>query len=110
MRAGRFLLALKVRRLIHADFQKTFQKVDVNVGPTCPTAAFRFGEKLGNPLEMYLSDVYTVGANLAGLPAISIPCGKTKKGLPIGMQLMGNAYEDESVLDVAEQFEKELSP
>ncbi len=98
--------ALKVRRLIHDDFQKAFQEADVIVGPTCPTAAFRFGEKVDDPLEMYLSDVFTVGANLAGLPAISIPCGNTAGGLPIGMQIIGKAYADDQVLGVAEAFEK----
>ena len=101
--------ALKVRRLIHEDFQKAFAKVDVLAGPTCPSAAFRFGEKVNNPLDMYLSDVFTVGANLAGLPAISIPSGKTEDGLPLGLQLMGKAYEDDPVLDIAEQIEKSLA-
>ncbi len=100
--------ALKIRRLLHDDFRRTFEEVDVIVGPTCPTAAFRFGEKVDDPLAMYLSDVFTVGANLAGLPAISIPCGKTAAGLPVGLQIMGKPYADDRVLGVAEAFEKAL--
>ena len=80
--------ALKVRRLIRNDFDAAFEKVDVLLGPTTPTAAFKIGEKASDPLAMYLSDIYTITTNLAGIPGLSIPCGFTKSGLPIGLQLM----------------------
>ena len=81
--------ALKVRRLIRNDFDAAFRDVDVLLGPTSPTAAFRLGERTADPLAMYLSDIYTITANLAGIPGLSIPCGLTRSGLPIGLQLLG---------------------
>ena len=98
--------ALKVRRLIRNDFDLAFQDVDILVGPTTPTAAFKFGEKTADPLAMYLSDIYTITTNLAGIPGLSIPCGLTKSGLPIGLQLMAPAFAEETLLRTARVFEK----
>ena len=86
-----YLKALKVRRLIRDDFDQAFADCDVVMGPTTPTAAFKIGEKADDPLAMYLSDIYTISANLAGIAGISIPCGFTKSGLPIGLQILGRA-------------------
>jgi aspartyl-tRNA(Asn)/glutamyl-tRNA(Gln) amidotransferase subunit A len=101
-----YLKALKVRRLIKDDFDKGFADCDVIIGPTSPTAAFKVGEKTDNPLAMYLSDIYTISGNLAGIPGISIPCGFTKKNLPIGLQIMAPAFEEEKLLRVARMHEK----
>ncbi|MBI3409351.1 MAG: Asp-tRNA(Asn)/Glu-tRNA(Gln) amidotransferase subunit GatA [Planctomycetes bacterium] len=101
-----YLKALKVRRLIKDDFDTAFRQCDVIAGPTTPTAAFKLGEKTGDPLAMYLSDIYTIGANLAGLPGISVPCGFTKNGLPIGLQLMAAPFEEGKLLQVARMFER----
>ena len=98
--------ALKVRRLIRNDFDAAFQDVDVLLGPTSPTAAFKLGEKMDDPLAMYLSDIYTITANLAGIPAISIPCGLTRSGLPIGLQLLAPAFAEETLLRTARVFER----
>ena len=98
--------ALKVRRLIRDDFDKAFKDVNVLIGPTSPTPAFRFGEKTANPLAMYLSDIYTITANLAGIPGISIPCGLSKSGLPIGLQLLAPAFGEEILLRAARVFER----
>jgi aspartyl-tRNA(Asn)/glutamyl-tRNA(Gln) amidotransferase subunit A len=103
-----YLKAQKVRALIKKEFEETFEKVDLILGPTAPTAAFKIGEKTENPLEMYLADIYTVPANIAGLPAISIPCGNAKiegKELPVGLQLMGKWFDEETVLNAAYVFE-----
>ena len=100
--------AQKVRALIKKEFEETFKKVDIILGPTAPTSAFRIGEKTQNPLEMYLSDVYTVTANIAGLPAISIPAGSVKiedRNLPVGLQLMGKWFDEEKLLNAAYSFE-----
>jgi len=97
--------AQKVRTLIRKDFDNAFKKVDVLLTPTCPTTAFLKGDFVNDPLSMYLSDLLTVPANLAGLPAISIPCGFDTKGLPIGMQLIGNVLEEDRILNVANIFE-----
>jgi aspartyl-tRNA(Asn)/glutamyl-tRNA(Gln) amidotransferase subunit A len=98
--------ALKARRLIRNDFDAAFREVDVLLGPTSPTAAFRLGEKLSDPLAMYLSDVYTITANLAGIPGLSIPCGLTRTGLPIGLQLLAPAFAEETLLRTARVFER----
>ena len=90
--------ALQVRRKIRGDFDAAFQEVDVLVGPTSPTPAFKLGERTADPLAMYLSDIYTITANLAGIPGISIPCGLTKTNLPIGMQLLGAPFSEETLL------------
>jgi len=98
--------ALKVRRLIRNDFDAAFREVDVLLGPTAPSPAFRLGEKTSDPLAMYLSDVYTITANLAGIPGVSIPCGLTRGGLPIGMQLLAPAFAEEDLLRTARVFER----
>jgi aspartyl-tRNA(Asn)/glutamyl-tRNA(Gln) amidotransferase subunit A len=101
-----YLKALQVRRLIRNDFDQVFSECDVIVGPTAPTPAFKIGERSDDPLAMYLADVYTISANLAGLPAISIPCGFTRAGLPIGLQLIAPAFEEEKLLGAARLFEQ----
>jgi aspartyl-tRNA(Asn)/glutamyl-tRNA(Gln) amidotransferase subunit A len=98
--------ALKVRRLIRNDFDAAFQNVDVLIGPTSPTPAFKLGERTANPLAMYLSDIYTITANLAGIPGLSIPCGLTKTGLPVGLQLLAPAFAEDTLLRTARVFER----
>jgi aspartyl-tRNA(Asn)/glutamyl-tRNA(Gln) amidotransferase subunit A len=98
--------AQKVRRLIREDFLTAFRDVDCLLMPTTPTTAFRFGEKTGDPLQMYLSDVYTVSSNLAGVPAISIPCGTDGKGLPVGAQFIGRHFDEPTILQVADFVER----
>ncbi|HVP11568.1 MAG TPA: Asp-tRNA(Asn)/Glu-tRNA(Gln) amidotransferase subunit GatA [Phycisphaerae bacterium] len=100
-----YLKALKVRTLIKDDFAEAFKKCDVIVSPTTPTPAFKFGEKTQNPLEMYLADIYNCAANLAGIPAISIPCGFTASGLPIGLQLMAPHFGEARLLQIASVFQ-----
>lgn len=100
-----YLKAQKVRRLIRDDFQKAFAEVDVIMGPTSPTAAFRLGEKTDDPVTMYLSDIYTIAVNLAGLPGMSIPAGFVD-GLPVGLQLVGNYFEEGRLLNVAHQYQQ----
>jgi aspartyl-tRNA(Asn)/glutamyl-tRNA(Gln) amidotransferase subunit A len=100
-----YLKALKVRTLIRRDFERAFEKVDVVACPTAPTAAFKMGEKTDDPLALYLADIYTISANLAGVPGISLPCGMTAGGLPIGLQLMGPAYSEDRLLQIAHQYE-----
>jgi aspartyl-tRNA(Asn)/glutamyl-tRNA(Gln) amidotransferase subunit A len=101
--------ALKVRRRIQEDYNRAFQACDVIVGPTSPTPAFPVGAKTEDPLAMYLCDVYTVSTNLAGLPGVSVPCGRAKSGLPIGLQVQGRAFDDLGVLQAARCFERELA-
>jgi aspartyl-tRNA(Asn)/glutamyl-tRNA(Gln) amidotransferase subunit A len=101
-----YLRAQSVRALIARDFADAFQKVDTIVTPTAPTAAFRLGEKSDDPLQMYLADIYTVTGSLAGVPGISVPCGKTKIGLPVGMQILGRHFGEGIVLQIAHAFEK----
>ncbi len=100
-----------MRNLIRQDFLSVFdkEKVDVILGPTSPTPAFRIGERIENPLEMYLSDVFTIPANLAGIPGISIPCGFTRNNLPVGVQLTGKHFDETTLLKVARAFEKETN-
>jgi aspartyl-tRNA(Asn)/glutamyl-tRNA(Gln) amidotransferase subunit A len=100
-----YLRAQKVRALIARDFSDAFQKVDAILTPTAPTPAFRIGEKSSDPLQMYLADIYTVTGSLAGVPGISVPCGKTKAGLPVGMQIFGPHFREGSVLRLARAFE-----
>ena len=97
--------AQQVRTLIKQDFERAFKRCDALLTPTTPTTAFRLGEKLEDPLTMYLSDVYTVSVNLAGLPAISVPCGSDSEGLPIGAQIIGRPFEEEQVLRLAHAVE-----
>ncbi len=98
--------ALKVRRLIRNDFDAAFKEVDVLIGPTSPTPAFKLGERTANPLAMYLSDIYTITANLAGIPGLSIPCGLTKSNLPIGLQLLAPAFAEDKLLRIGRVFER----
>jgi aspartyl-tRNA(Asn)/glutamyl-tRNA(Gln) amidotransferase subunit A len=101
-----YLKALKVRRLIKNDFDQAFASCDVIMGPTSPTAAFKIGEKTEDPLAMYLSDIYTISCNLAGLPGISVPCGFTKANLPIGLQILAAPFEEDKLLRVARMHEQ----
>lgn len=103
-----YLKALKVRNLIKMDFDKAFEKVNVILSPTSPTTAFKIGEKIDDPISMYLSDIYTISANLAGLPAISIPTGFSTNGLPIGSQLIGKILDEQTILNVAFAIEQSL--
>jgi aspartyl-tRNA(Asn)/glutamyl-tRNA(Gln) amidotransferase subunit A len=98
----------QVRTLIRQDYENAFEAVDVLVGPTTPTLPFKFGEKMDDPLEMYLSDIYTVTANLAGIPGLSMPSGLSPEGLPIGVQLLAAHFEEEKLLRVAYALEQEL--
>jgi len=101
-----YLKAQKVRRLIAEDFRRAFDKVDVIAGPTSPELPFRLGEKSADPISMYLSDIYTIAANLAGLPGLSMPAG-TVGSLPVGLQLVGNYFDEARLLNVAHQFQQE---
>ncbi|MBU2474071.1 MAG: Asp-tRNA(Asn)/Glu-tRNA(Gln) amidotransferase subunit GatA [Candidatus Omnitrophica bacterium] len=101
-----YLKALKVRRLIKSDFDKAFEEVDAVLTPTSPTVAFKLGERVKDPLSMYLSDVYTIPANLSGLPAVSFPCGFDKQGLPIGAQLISRAFDEETLIKLGSAFEE----
>jgi aspartyl-tRNA(Asn)/glutamyl-tRNA(Gln) amidotransferase subunit A len=100
-----YLKALKVRNLIRGDFAGVFKKCDCIIMPVAPTTAFKIGEKINDPLQMYLSDIYTIAANLAGVPAISIPCGFDEDGLPIGLQIFSPAFSEEKLLRIARMFE-----
>jgi len=101
--------ASEVRRLIRNDFMKAFQDVDVILGPVTPTPPFKLGEKIQDPLKMYLSDVYTISANLVGLPGLSLPAGFTPGGLPLGVQLLGRPFEETNLLKVAHFLEGALA-
>ncbi len=101
-----YLKALKVRTLIRRDFTNAFEHCDLLVTPTSPTPAFRIGEKTDDPLQMYLSDIFTISANLAGVPGISVPCGYTAAGLPIGLQLIGKPFGESTLLKVAHAYEQ----
>jgi aspartyl-tRNA(Asn)/glutamyl-tRNA(Gln) amidotransferase subunit A len=98
--------ALRVRRLIRDDFDRAFARCDVVIGPTSPTAAFRIGERSADPLAMYLSDIYTISANLAGLCGVSVPCGFTRAGLPVGLQILAAPFEEAKLLRVARMHER----
>jgi aspartyl-tRNA(Asn)/glutamyl-tRNA(Gln) amidotransferase subunit A len=100
-----YLRAQKVRSLIAQDFSNAFQKVDAILTPTTPTPAFKLGERTSDPLQMYLADIYTVTGDLAGIPGISVPCGKTKAGLPIGLQILGPHFSELRILQLAHAFE-----
>ena len=110
-----YLRAQKVRTLIRQDFLKAFEQVDAIITPTTPTPAFKVGEKSGDPLQMYLSDIFTIGCNLAGIPGLSLPCGFTGSGfqpstfnsqLPIGFQLLGKPFGEETILRLAHAYEQ----
>ncbi|MCR5104254.1 MAG: Asp-tRNA(Asn)/Glu-tRNA(Gln) amidotransferase subunit GatA [Eubacterium sp.] len=101
-----YVKALKVKALIKQAFDKAFEKYDVILGPVAPTTALKCGESLSDPIKMYLGDIYTVSVNLAGLPGISLPCGYDKEGLPIGLQLLGQTFDEKSIIRAAFAFEK----
>jgi aspartyl-tRNA(Asn)/glutamyl-tRNA(Gln) amidotransferase subunit A len=100
--------AQKVRSLIDLDFRNAFEKCDVIATPTAPTPAFKLGEKADDPLAMYLSDIYTITANLSGVPALSLPCGLSSSGLPIGIQLIGKHFDEARLLMTAHNLEQAL--
>lgn len=100
-----YLKGLKVRRLIQGDFNAAFEKVDIIAGPTAPTAAFKIGEKVNDPLAMYLSDIFTIGASLAGIPTLSVPCGFTGEGLPVGLQMTGKILDERTLLSAAAAYQ-----
>ncbi|MGH8678088.1 MAG: Asp-tRNA(Asn)/Glu-tRNA(Gln) amidotransferase subunit GatA, partial [Burkholderiales bacterium] len=101
-----YLQAQRIRRLIARDFAQAFERCDVIVGPTAPTVAFKLGAKTADPVQMYLNDIYTIPANLAGLPGMSIPCGFGENGLPVGLQIVGNYFSEAKLLNVAHRFQK----
>ena len=100
-----YLKAQKIRRLISEDFQQAFEKVDVIMGPVAPETAFKIGEKSNDPISMYLSDIYTIALNLAGLPGMSVPAGFANK-LPVGLQIIGNSFTEAKMLNVAHQYQQ----
>jgi aspartyl-tRNA(Asn)/glutamyl-tRNA(Gln) amidotransferase subunit A len=100
-----YIRAQKLRRLIAQDFAAAFKQCDVILGPTSPTTAFKLGEKSSDPVQMYLSDIYTIAVNLAGLPGMSIPCGFDSGGLPVGLQIIGNYFDEARMLNVAHQYQ-----
>ena len=102
-----YVKAQQVRTLIRRDYERAFERVDVVAMPTSPTAAFRLGERVSDPLQMYLGDIFTVSANLAGLPAVSVPCGFTANGLPIGLQLTGRPFDEPTILNSAHAYERQ---
>jgi len=101
-----YLKAQKVRALIARDFAGAFEKVDAIVTPVSPFPAFRLGEKIDDPLEMYLSDIYTITGSLAGIPCMSVPCGQTAEGLPVGMQILTKHFDEAGMLCLADAFER----
>src|SRR6185437_11178820 len=101
-----YLKAQKVRTLLTQDFEQAFKKVDAIVTPTSPTAAFKLGEKVDDPLAMYLADIYTVTADLASMPGISVPCGETKGKLPIRLQILGKHFDEGTIMRVAHAYEQ----
>ncbi|MFN4112244.1 MAG: amidase family protein, partial [Ignavibacteria bacterium] len=104
-----YLKAQKVRRLIQNDFIEAFKSVDLIISPTTPTTAFKIGEKTDDPLSMYLSDIYTTSANLAGIPAINVPVGFDSRGLPIGIQFISNFFKEELLFQVSYFIEKNFN-
>jgi aspartyl-tRNA(Asn)/glutamyl-tRNA(Gln) amidotransferase subunit A len=100
-----YLRAQRVRQLIADDFKRAFEKYDFLIGPTTPTAAFRMGEKTGDPVAMYLNDIFTIGANLAGLPAMSVPMGFDGK-LPVGLHIIGRAFDEAGILALAHHYQQ----
>ena len=104
-----YLKAQKVRKLIKNDFDEVYKKVDAILTPSTPSSAFKIGEKTNDPVSMYLNDVFTVPINLAGLPAISIPAGFDSKGYPLGLQIIGKAFEEQNILNIAYSMEKEIN-
>ncbi len=103
-----YLKAQKVRTLIRRDFEEAFKVCDAILTPTTPTPAFKIGENSDDPLKMYLNDIFTVTANIAGIPGLSVPCGTTEDGLPVGLQILGPAFCEEQILRVGNAVEKSL--
>jgi len=101
-----YLKAQQVRTLLTRDFQNAFHEVDAIITPVTPTPAFKLGEKTGDPMEMYLSDIYTVTANLVGVPGISLPCGNNREGLPLGIQILGKHFDESTVVRLAHAVEQ----
>ena len=101
-----YLKALRTKALIKQAFDKAFEKYDVILGPAAPTTAPKLGESLSDPLQMYLGDIYTISVNLAGLPGMTVPCGKDSKGLPIGLQLIGDCFKEKNIIRAAYSFEQ----
>ena len=101
-----YLKALRTKALIKQAFGRAFQKYDIILGPTAPTTAPKIGSSLSDPLKMYLGDIYTISVNLAGLPAISIPCGQDAQGLPIGLQLIGDCFQEKKIIQAAYTYEQ----
>jgi aspartyl-tRNA(Asn)/glutamyl-tRNA(Gln) amidotransferase subunit A len=104
-----YLKAQKVRTLLTRDFEEAFAKVDAIITPTSPTPAFRLGEKVDDPLSMYLADIFTVTADLVGVPGISIPCGNSREGLPIGMQIMARHFDESTLFRLGHAYEQARS-
>jgi len=102
-----YLKAQRVRTLVRRDYEQAFQKVDAVVMPTSPTPAFKIGERVEDPLQLYLTDVFTVSANLAGLPALSVPCGLTPSRLPIGLQMTGRPFDEPTLLRIGDAYERD---
>ena len=100
-----YLKALRTKALIKREFDRAFQKYDLILGPAAPTTAPELGKSLSDPMKMYLGDIYTISVNLAGLPGMSVPVGKDSKGLPIGMQLIGNVFEEKTLIRAAYTYE-----
>ena len=100
-----YLKAQKIRRLISEDFKRVFEQVDVIMGPVAPETAFKIGEKSDDPISMYLSDIYTIALNLAGLPGMSVPAGFAKD-MPVGLQIIGNAFTEGKMLNIAHQYQQ----
>jgi len=101
-----YLKAQKVRALIARDFTNAFAEVDAIIAPVSPFPAFKLGEKIDDPLAMYLSDIYTITGDLAGIPCMSVPCGTTREGLPVGMQILANHFDEARMFRLADAFEK----
>jgi aspartyl-tRNA(Asn)/glutamyl-tRNA(Gln) amidotransferase subunit A len=104
-----YLKAQKVRNLIKMDFDNAYKDVDVILTPTTPTPAFKFGEKTDDPIAMYLNDIFTVTANLAGIPAISLPIKYNKDGLPLALQLFGKSFDEQTLLNTAYSIEQQVN-
>lgn len=101
-----YLKALRTKALIKQSFDRAFARYDVILGPVAPMTAPRLGESLSDPLQMYLGDIYTISVNLAGLPAVSVPCGLDRKGLPIGVQLIGDCFQEKKIIRAAYAYEQ----
>ena len=98
-----------MRTLVRRDYEQAFQSVDAVAMPTSPTPAFKIGERMEDPLQLYLVDVFTVSANLAGLPAVSVPCGLTSERLPIGLQMTGRPFDEATLLRIADAYERDTN-